>query len=357
MKFSSPEVTATGLGEWPGSDPVEAAKVSLGLLTPPHLPFVPELSARGVGSDPVGRTASLLADLAVDVQPYGWRFVDRPGQDLRRATSALSTDINVLADVAGGAGRELAELKVSVLGPLSLAANIHLHYGERSLVDSGARRDVAQSLGAGLAALAQRLRGAAPTAELTLQVDEPNIAAIVAGSIPTVSGYRTLRAVAVSEVRQTWSDFIGAARDAGFVGVALNMGQVLAVAGGDPGSTLATESWTSALELALAGESDAVALSLSGLGSGHWEKLAEAVESGKGIWLGVVPVGGELPAYGDLVERVLRPWRGIGLSADALNAVRLTPQQGLARLTPAQATAVMKRAVEVAAALTDARES
>ena len=64
-------------------------------------PFLAELPDRGVGSDALGRTASLLVELAVDVQPHGWRLVDRPGKDLQRAKSALSTDINILADVIG----------------------------------------------------------------------------------------------------------------------------------------------------------------------------------------------------------------------------------------------------------------
>ena len=106
----SEEVGATALGPWPGTDPVEAAKVSLGIFTEPHLPSLVELPARGIGSDAVGRTAALLVELPVDVQPYGWRFVDRPGNDHRRAVSALSTDINVLADVAGA-----AELALSLI--------------------------------------------------------------------------------------------------------------------------------------------------------------------------------------------------------------------------------------------------
>ena len=94
-------MTATALGPWPGEDPVEAARIIRGELGSPHLPFLAELPDRGVGSDAIGRTASLLVEMAVDVQPYGWRIVDRPGKDLIRARSALSTDINVLADVAG----------------------------------------------------------------------------------------------------------------------------------------------------------------------------------------------------------------------------------------------------------------
>ena len=111
------QVTATALGPWPGEDPLEAARIVRGELGSPHLPFLAELPDRGVGSDALGRTASLLVELAVDVQPYGWRIVDRPGKDLMRARSALSTDINVLADVVGAEDTPAADLKVQLRGP------------------------------------------------------------------------------------------------------------------------------------------------------------------------------------------------------------------------------------------------
>ena len=91
---------------------MEAEKIIRGELGSPHLPFLAELPDRGVGSDALGRTACLLEELSVDVQPYGWRLVDRPGKDFRRAASALATDINVLADVAGAEEKRAAEVKV-----------------------------------------------------------------------------------------------------------------------------------------------------------------------------------------------------------------------------------------------------
>ena len=354
------------LGPWPGTDPVEAAKVSLGLFTPPHLPSLPELPARGVGSDAVGRTAGLLVELPVDVQPYGWRFVDRPGSDHRRAVSALSTVVNVLADVAGAAELELPELKLQVVGPISLAAAIHLHYGERALRDYGARRDVAQSLSAGLALHAEKVRAAVPGAALTLQVDEPSVAAALAGTIPTSSGYRTLRSIPASELRHTWTAFVSSARDAGFANVALNLAPAVEPFGNRPADTQAADTqaaegaaWRKALELALESGIDAVALPVPMLDTGHWEQLAGAVESGMGVWAGTVPVRpGRAPAsYSALVERIMRPWRGLGLADSSLNRLRITPESGLAGVSPAEARAIVNRSLEVAAAVTDLRNS
>ena len=71
---------ATGVGSLPGTDPREAAAVVVGEL--PDLPHLPELPGRGPGADMVGRTAGVLLDLHVDLQPSGWRLVDRPGAAL-----------------------------------------------------------------------------------------------------------------------------------------------------------------------------------------------------------------------------------------------------------------------------------
>lgn len=363
----SDAVSATMLGPWPGTDPAEADKVSLGVFTPPHLPSLPELPARGIGSDAVGRTAGLLVELPVDVQPYGWRFTDRPGNDHRRAVSALSTDINVLADVAGAAELELPGLKLQVVGPVSLAAAIHMHYGERALRDYGARRDVAQSLSSGLAQHAGRVRAAVPGAALTLQIDEPEVARALAGTIPTASGYRTLRSIPASELRQTWTALVAEARAAGFARVAINLARPHVEAAEarpaetGPGGTKSAEkaSWRKALELALECGIDAVAVPLDQLDTGHWEQLASAIESGMGVWAGTVPArpGQAPPSYPALVERITRPWRGLGLPESSLDALRITPQAGLAGVSPAEARAVVNRTLEVAAALNDLRNA
>ena len=361
-------MSGTSLGPWPGTDPVEAAKVSLGLFTAPHLPSLVDLPARGIGSDAVGRTAGMLVELPVDIQPYGWRFVDRPGNDHRRAVSALSTDINVLADVAGASDLQPAALKLHVTGPLTLAAAIHLHYGERALRDYGARRDVAQSLAAGLVAHVEKVKAAVPGAELTLQIDEPEAARALAGTIPTVSGYRTLRSVPASELRQTWTDFVSAARRAGFAQVAINLATGSMVQQGSvvepietqhETSTAEAASWRKALELALESGIDAIAVPLNNLDTGHWEQLAGAVESGVGVWAGTVPVRtGQLPpSYSALVERIMRPWQGLGLPAALLNRLRVTPETGLATVSPQEARAILNRTLDVAAALTELRHA
>src|SRR4051812_48615702 len=77
-----PAGAATGVGSMPGSDVDEALALVFGEL--PDLPHLPELPARGVGADMIGRSASVLVDLHVDLQPSGWRLLPGgagPGHD------------------------------------------------------------------------------------------------------------------------------------------------------------------------------------------------------------------------------------------------------------------------------------
>ena len=344
----STTVTATGLGSWPGTDPVEATRIIRGELGDPHLPFLVELPARGPGADALGRTAALLVDLAVDLQPHGWRLVPRPGRDHRRAVSLLGQDLNVLADVVGAEENAGKQLKISLRGPLSLAAGLHLHNGERALADAGARRELLQSLTAGAVDFVARARSAAPDAELIVQLDEPEIADVLAGTIPTASGYRTLRSIPATEVSQAWNQIIEALAAAGAAQSVLRLPEAARSAALRPGAQ-------TPFALALGAGVHGVALPAAGLTGADWEAAAEAVEAGKTLWLGILPApagNDELPQVKALVEDVLRPWTKIGLPAAALPALRLTPAKELAEASPSSARRVLERLTQAAAALT-----
>ena len=229
----------------------------------------------------------------MDVQPYGWRIVDRPGKDFRRARSALSTDINILADVIGAEETPAADIKVQLRGPLSLAAGLHLHNGERALIDHGARRDLAASLAAGAGGYLSRVAAAAPGARIVVQIDEPEIASVLAGTIPTSSGYRTLRSVPGREATDAWQLVIDALRAAGAVEVVVSVPEVEAP-----------------FERILAAGADGIAVPLRALTSRQWEQLAGAVEAGKRLWAGALDVAdpaAALPRVADVVETVWRP--------------------------------------------------
>jgi hypothetical protein len=329
-------VTATGLGSWPGTDPVEASRIVRGELGAPNLPHLVSLPGRGAGSDDVGRTAALLVDLAVDIQPHGWRLVPRPGQDYRRAVSALGTDLNVLGDLIGAEEDPGPELKIHFRGPVSMVANLHLHGGERALQDYGARREISQSLAAGAAALVERAASVARGASIVVQMDEPDAARALAGRIPTASGYRTLRALPQQEATEAWRLVLSAVRSAGAAE-----------------AVLAFPAAHAPLAAAAASGADGFAVPLAGLDTGQWEWLAGQVEDGRRLWAGIVPVraGDAVPRASALVHTVLGPWRQLGLAPAQLAGLRVTPDDGLAALPPGQARHVLGRLTQAASAL------
>src|SRR2546423_2670429 len=95
--------TATGLGPFPGADPLEATRIAFSELLPPSgLPFLPDLPARGVGADPVGRTAGLLAGLHVEVGTGVWRFVPPPGRDEHPGPAPPRARLDAPREGAGG---------------------------------------------------------------------------------------------------------------------------------------------------------------------------------------------------------------------------------------------------------------
>ena len=205
---------ALGGSPWAGTDAAEAQRVTLGELGAEHWPVLPELPSRGPGADATGRSAALLSELAVDLQPHGWR-VSPPGaagsgMDRRRAASFWREDAHRWADTAGAEGAVVERLAVRVRGPLSLLGGLWLPGGERVLADHGARRDVAASYLEGLLEAVPRLRAATGAAGLGLLVDEPWAAAVLAGALPTASGYRTVRSLPRDEARGLWRELLAA---------------------------------------------------------------------------------------------------------------------------------------------------
>jgi len=184
--------TATGIGSLPGTDPFEAARTVVGEL--PDLPHLPELPDRGVGADTVGRAAGLLVDLAVELVPSGYRVCAAPGRDHRRAVDLLRTDVDAFEDAVQRAGARPAAVKVQSAGPWTLVASVELRTGHRVLTDHGAVREFAASLTEGLRLLVGELRHRLDL-PVVVQLDEPSLPAVLAGGIPTPSGYGTVAAV------------------------------------------------------------------------------------------------------------------------------------------------------------------
>jgi len=190
-----PAGAATGIGSMPGTDAAEAAAIVFGEL--PEFPHVPELPARGLGADIIGRTAALLVDLAVEVVPSGYRVAARPGRDHRRAVDLLRWDLDAVDEATAAAP---PVVKTQVAGPWTLAAGIELPRGHRVLTDRGAVREFTESMLEGLAVHVAELR-TRTGAQVVVQFDEPTLPEVLAGSLPTPSGYGTVAAVPEPEAR------------------------------------------------------------------------------------------------------------------------------------------------------------
>jgi len=325
---------ASGIGSWPDTDVRQAVTAVRDLLSEDGLPYLPELPARGPGADTIGRGAGMLADLAVDLQPMGWRFVDRPGHDSHRTSGLLREDLDELAEAFEGYE---GDLKVQIAGPWTLASSIWLHRGERSVVDAGATRDVIASLAEGLRVHLSELGRLVPKANLVVQIDEPSLPAVLAGRLPTASGFGRIRAIDPTMAAEGLRDVIAAAGDRHTV-VHCCAPDVPLVLLRDTGVT-------------------AVSVDIALLTPKSWESVAATVESGVDLWAGVIPTdsaaGKVQPSVTDVIGPLVEAWRRVGLPVVDLARVTLTPACGLAGLTPSGARSVQRLAVDAARALTE----
>ena len=321
---------ASGIGSWPDTDVRQALSEVRDLLSENGLPYLPELPARGPGADIIGRGAGLLADLKVDLQPMGWRFVDRAGRDSHRTSALLREDLDELAEAFDGYD---GDLKVQIAGPWTLASSIWLHRGERSLVDAGATRDLIGSLAEGLRVHLGELGRLVPKANLVVQIDEPGLPSVLSGELPTASGFGRIRAIDPTVAAEGLRDVVAAAGDRHTV----------------------VHCCASDVPLALLRNTGVKAVSLdTGLLSPHgWESVAATVESGVELWAGVVPTDETRTKVTEVINPLVEAWRRVGLPLSDLEHVTLTPACGLAGLSPSGARSVQRLAVDAARALTE----
>lgn len=276
------------------------------LLADDGIPYLPELPARGPGADMIGRTAALLIELPVDLQPSGWRFVDRPGRDQHRAESFLREDLDELAETYDGFE---GDLKVQVTGPWTLASAIAVSRGERSVADPGATRELVESLAEGLAQHVETVQRLVPRASLVVQVDEPGLPAALAGRLATASGFGRLRAVDPQEASDGLSRVLAAAGE---------RTTVVHCCAQEVPWPLLRSSGTSA-----------VSVDTTLLGPKGWESAAATIESGVDLWAGAVPTAGDDSAS-TVADGLERAWRRVGLAIAEFDRLVVTPACGLA---------------------------
>ncbi|MCV7078863.1 methionine synthase [Mycobacterium szulgai] len=333
--FAPHFATATGIGSWPGVAARPAAEVVVGELAG-ALAHLVELPARGVGADMLGRAGALLIDVAIDTMPRGYRVVARPGAVTRRAVSLLDEDMDALEEaweIAGlrGSGRVV---KVQAPGPVTLAAGLELANGHRAITDPGAVRDLAASLAEGVAAhraaLARRL-----DTPVVVQFDEPSLPAALGGRL---SGVTELSPVAPLD-----EAVAGALLDACVQAAGADV--VLHVCAPELPWNLLQRSAISAISV------DAGTLRAADL-----ESIAEFVESGRTVLLGVVATSApeRRPSAEEVAGAVLAVTDRLGFGRSALaGRIGVTPTCGLAGATSQWARTAIGLARKAAEGLAD----
>lgn len=316
---------ATGIGSMPGTDFAESLRVVLGTVG--DLPYVPELPARGVHAQMIGRTLALLDGLHADLQPDGWRIGVGEGVDLRRARSLAAQDLDVAEELAGDAS---GPLKLQLTGPLTLAASVERPKGDKMLADHGARRELAESLAEGVRTFLRDTGRRFPAADLVVQVDEPAVAAVLGGGVPTASGFSRHRVVHPPEADALLRLVVDAVLDAGARPV------VHTCAPDVPVALLAGAGFSAiSFDLSLTSAADV------------W---AESFEGGVDLWPGVVPSTDATGVTGKaMAERVTTFLGRLGFNPETCaDRVVVTPTCGLAGASPAWSRAALAAVHEVA---------
>jgi methionine synthase II (cobalamin-independent) len=331
MTHPWPVGASTGVGSLPFTDPVEALKLVLGENA--ELPYLPELPNRGVGSDAIGRTASLLVDFPVEWLSGGWTVTAAPGRDAARARDHLSWDLDALIENAQG----LPLLKVQVVGPMTLAASVELLTLHKVLTDSGALRELTQSLVEGVAQHLAFLRAQLPGTDFVLQVDEPSLPAVLAGRIKTPSGVGTVRAIERAVAEPALATLLDTVPD-GFRAV----------------HCCAPDA---PLELFRGAGANAVSIDASLLTDSHLDQLGETLDAGVSVWLGLVPGTDASLRREQISEQVRTMWNRLGFPLrDLPSSVVPTPSCGMAGASGAYVRAAMKTLRDVGRELNDLSE-
>jgi methionine synthase II (cobalamin-independent) len=314
----------------PGGNREEAHRIIAGEL--PDLPHLAELPARGPGADITGRAAALLVDIPVEVTSRGWRIAERPGRDLRRARAMLSSDLDAMEEVLDG---YQGLLKVQVAGPWTLAATVEQPRSlNPALADPGLVADLAASLAEGVAAHVAEVAKRVPGAAIIVQLDEPALPAVAAGSVPTASGLSRVRAVEEEVLRERLHEVLAAPRRYTVVHCCSRNLPFGIITGAG---------------------ADAVSFDASLLRNADYDELAAVAEAGAGLLVGAIAFDyperrGVTPT--DTARAVREVWRKTSLSpARCAEQVVVTPACGLAGASPAQAREALRWVREAASIL------
>jgi len=256
--------------------------------------------------------------------------------DEQAAAALLEGDLDALLPVGDFDGT----VKVQLVGPWTLAAHLELPRGGKVLGDRGATRDVVSALAETarehFAEVGRRL----PAATVMLQLDEPSLPSVLAGVVPTESGFGRLPGREGPDVVAALGEVVSAVEAA-----------VVAHCCADtPPFAIFQQAGCTAVSFDLAAATPTLDL----------DQIGEVVQRGLGLWLGVLPALG--PGAPPTVRQVLAPvralWSRLGFESERLpEAVTLTPACGLAGASAGWVRTALRLLAQAATALSEAPET
>jgi len=189
--------------------------------------------------------------------------------------------------------------------------------------------------------LAKDVAGRVPGAAIVVQFDEPLLAAVLLGRVPTASGFGTLRVVEPPTVIERLKVVIDAV-------VAVGATPIAHCCAASPPVGLFVEAGMRAVSL------DATQLS-----ERDDDELGQAIELGVALFLGLVPSLDvePVPRLGEIVFPARRLWSRLGFAPENLTRdVVVTPTCGLAGSSPAWPRTAYRLCREAATVLLEAPE-
>ncbi|MCS4534846.1 hypothetical protein [Corynebacterium sp. HS2168-gen11] len=181
-------------GSLPGQDLVAAADVIASetgnLRTIAHLP------ARGLLDDAYAASLRMIPDLAVEQGPRSWRISTRPQLISRRMWDVYERDLDVYEQLWGSSNLSVC---ISMHGPWSIATALELQSGHRAVTDNGARNDIFEIIAGSMREHCQYLRKRFG-GEVVLDLYEPALAHLIAGTVQGTSQFDTIAAIPVQNI-------------------------------------------------------------------------------------------------------------------------------------------------------------
>lgn len=308
-----------GLGELPGASIIAAADIVAGETG--DLRQLPILPARGV--DVVGLTTGILPGINVDAGPRSWVLSTRPQLRTRRIWDRVEADLDQCEQAWG---TRIDAVKIQVAGPWTLSASIELSNGHRALTDTGALRDLTESLIAGIQEYSADVRTRFDT-EVYVQLDEPLLAQVRDGSLPGTSQFDEIPSINDADLGERLAGVIKGAEV-----------RYLNQTGYPPLWKVAQVAGVETCQVTL----DTVR------GSEQYDGMGHALAAGMRVGLGMTRAGDDHdPRH--LAVDVARMWDELGLDRTLLtHAVDVHPRGGLTDCTLLDAAAALRTARTVA---------